>query len=195
MARIAQLHDRYGQALAANAVLVILAALAAIANVVISDRKKEWKLPPWAPVATLAALCVFALIWAWQLRWLSDDAFISFRYARNWVDGHGLVFNHGERVEGYTNFLWVAMLAIPNLIGLDIPTMAVLFCLASQIGVLIMTTRLAIASTSCRMWVDSRIVFSWPIWRRVRRTSAIWLGSRPAVGSSMMRTSGSCSRA
>ena len=142
MARIAQLHDRYGQALAANAVLVILAALAAIAYVVISDRKKEWKLPPWAPVATLAALCVFALIWAWQLRWLSDDAFISFRYARNWVDGHGLVFNHGERVEGYTNFLWVAMLAIPNLIGLDIPTMAVLFCLASQIGVLIMTTRL-----------------------------------------------------
>ena len=36
-----------------------------------------------------------------------DDAFISFRYARNLVDGHGLVFNPGERVEGYTNFLWV----------------------------------------------------------------------------------------
>jgi len=34
-----------------------------------------------------------------------DDAFISFRYAHNLVQGHGLVFNPGERVEGYTNFL------------------------------------------------------------------------------------------
>lgn len=36
---------------------------------------------------------------------VQEDAFISFRYARNLVDGHGLVFNPGERVEGYTNFL------------------------------------------------------------------------------------------
>jgi len=35
-----------------------------------------------------------------------DDAYISWRYARNLVSGHGLVFNPGERVEGYTNFLW-----------------------------------------------------------------------------------------
>lgn len=37
--------------------------------------------------------------------WL-DDAFISFRYASNLFEGHGLVYNPGERVEGYTNFLW-----------------------------------------------------------------------------------------
>ncbi|MCP4661749.1 MAG: hypothetical protein GY856_40625, partial [bacterium] len=28
---------------------------------------------------------------------------------RNLVEGHGLVFNPGERVEGYTNFLWVLL--------------------------------------------------------------------------------------
>ena len=44
-------------------------------------------------------------------RGLIDDAFISFRYAANLVDGHGLVFNHGERVEGYTNLLWVLILS------------------------------------------------------------------------------------
>ena len=38
--------------------------------------------------------------------WMLDDAFISFRYAENWVSGHGPVYNAGERVEGYTNFLW-----------------------------------------------------------------------------------------
>ena len=39
-----------------------------------------------------------------------DDAYISFQYAKNWVAGHGVVFNPGERVEGYTNFLWVALM-------------------------------------------------------------------------------------
>jgi hypothetical protein len=42
---------------------------------------------------------------------LTDDAFISFRYLQNWIEGHGLVFNPGERVEGYTNFLWIVLLA------------------------------------------------------------------------------------
>jgi hypothetical protein len=50
----------------------------------------------------------------------SDDAFISYRYARNWVEGHGIVFNVGERVEGYTNFLYVALMTIPFLLGLDV---------------------------------------------------------------------------
>jgi arabinofuranosyltransferase len=40
-----------------------------------------------------------------------DDAFIFFRYAANLADGHGLVFNPGERVEGYTSFLWTILLA------------------------------------------------------------------------------------
>jgi hypothetical protein len=40
-----------------------------------------------------------------------DDAYISFRYARNLVRGEGLVFNPGERVEGYTNFLWTVLIA------------------------------------------------------------------------------------
>jgi uncharacterized membrane protein (GlpM family) len=41
--------------------------------------------------------------------WTIDDAYISFRYALNALNGHGFVFNVGERVEGYTNFLWVAL--------------------------------------------------------------------------------------
>jgi hypothetical protein len=39
--------------------------------------------------------------------WGLDDAYISYRYAENLVRGEGLVFNHGERVEGYSNFLYV----------------------------------------------------------------------------------------
>ena len=40
-----------------------------------------------------------------------DDAYISYRYAQKLVDGHGLVYNIGERVEGYTNLLWTLMVA------------------------------------------------------------------------------------
>ena len=52
------------------------------------------------------------LAWLTSVAWfLTDDAFISFRYVRNLLEGHGLVFNPGEYVEGYTNFLWVLELA------------------------------------------------------------------------------------
>lgn len=67
--------------------------------------------------STLAV--VYGLHAAYALRWVSDDAFISFRYARNFVRGLGLVFNEGERVEGYTNFLWTLMIAGGIQIGLD----------------------------------------------------------------------------
>jgi hypothetical protein len=40
-----------------------------------------------------------------------DDAWITFRYSRMWAEGHGPVFNPGEHVEGYSNFLLVALLA------------------------------------------------------------------------------------
>ncbi len=58
------------------------------------------------------ALLLVALVHTWQFRHhLTDDAFISFRYLANLFAGHGLVYNPGERVWGYTNFLWMAALA------------------------------------------------------------------------------------
>ena len=45
-----------------------------------------------------------------------DDVFISLRYGRHWLAGLGLVYNPGERVEGYTNFLWT-VLAAPSVIA------------------------------------------------------------------------------
>jgi arabinofuranosyltransferase len=46
-----------------------------------------------------------------------DDTYISLRYAKNLVDGNGLVFNPGEHVEGYTNFLFVLVAALLLEIG------------------------------------------------------------------------------
>ncbi len=41
----------------------------------------------------------------------ADDSFISLRYAQRLIEGHGLTWNDGERVEGYSNFLWVLLTA------------------------------------------------------------------------------------
>jgi hypothetical protein len=54
---------------------------------------------------------VISLIYSYKLRWLGDDIFIAFRYVQNILAGNGFVYNPGERVEGYTHFLWLVMVS------------------------------------------------------------------------------------
>ncbi len=68
-------------------------------------------------LALIAALVGFSgMLWP---SWFTDDAFISFRYAQNLVAGNGLIYNIGERVEGYTNFLWTMLAALVLWLGGD----------------------------------------------------------------------------
>ena len=53
-----------------------------------------------------------------------DDAFITFRYADAWESGLGPVYNAGERVEGYTSFAWMALIAAAGRFGVDPETAA-----------------------------------------------------------------------
>lgn len=46
-----------------------------------------------------------------------DDDYISYRYARNLARGFGLVYQAGERVEGFTNPLWVLIHAAGLALG------------------------------------------------------------------------------
>ncbi len=59
--------------------------------------------------------------------WGADDAYISYRYAENLVNGHGLVFNPGEKVEGYTNLLYTLLAAV--FVRID-PEFAYIGCVA-----------------------------------------------------------------
>ncbi|MFN8414534.1 MAG: hypothetical protein U0Z26_19300 [Anaerolineales bacterium] len=51
---------------------------------------------------------------------LFDDAMISMRYAYNLAHGLGLVWNFGERVEGFTNPLWVGIMALIHLLPIGL---------------------------------------------------------------------------
>ena len=92
-------------------------------------------------VVVLALSCLpwlALLAWTSWLAWfITDDAYITFRYVRNLLEGHGLVFNPGERVEGYSNFLWALELAaIWKLFGLPPEAVAQWLSVGYTVGVL-----------------------------------------------------------
>jgi arabinofuranosyltransferase len=64
----------------------------------------------WSWVA-LGVPLVVVLVGAWTYRWVQEDAFINFRIIGNLLAGHGPVFNVGERVEAYSDPLWLFLLA------------------------------------------------------------------------------------
>ncbi len=78
-----------------------------------------------------AAAAVAAIVLAYRRRWMTDDAFISFRYAEQLVSGNGLVFNPGERVEGMSNFLWTLWIAAGMRIGVSPETWTTVWGLVS----------------------------------------------------------------
>src|SRR5262245_59619807 len=88
-------------------------------------------LPRWAPLLLIGGL---AAAHAAVFYWVCDDAFISFRYARQLLDGHGLVFNVGERVEGYTNLLWVLEMALFGAVGVPMPAASVGLSVLATLG-------------------------------------------------------------
>jgi hypothetical protein len=70
----------------------------------------------------LVLLLVVVLALASTAPWwglLIDDAYISFRYAYHLAHGHGLVFQPGERVEGFTNLSWTLLAALGIKLGIS----------------------------------------------------------------------------
>jgi hypothetical protein len=89
----------------------------------------------------VAAVIVAGVVHAAMLAWVCDDAFISFRYARNLIDGHGLVYNALERVEGYTNFLWTLLLAGGMALGADAVRLGNALGIAFQLATVLVLLR------------------------------------------------------
>ena len=99
-----------------------------------------------AGVVAVAATLAHALLY---LGWMLDDAYISFRYARHLARGDGMVFNVGERVEGYTNFLWVLLCALGIRVGVGPELLTPLLSLASVVA-------LALVVRAASLWLSTR---------------------------------------
>ncbi|MDB4285448.1 hypothetical protein N9903_00905 [bacterium] len=85
----------------------------------------------------IASLLLYSALAVRFYQHIVDDAYISFRYAQNFADGHGFVFNPGETVEGYTNFLWVLLLGLGLKLNLDPELASRLLGFAAGAGVLV----------------------------------------------------------
>jgi arabinofuranosyltransferase len=89
-------------------------------------------------LASSAVLMVFARWFDFQC----DDAFIAFRYAQNWVEHGEIAYNLGERVEGYTSFAWVTLLAGMHRMGVSLPNAAKVLGMLSGVLLLVGTAQL-----------------------------------------------------
>jgi len=82
----------------------------------------------WLPVVFFGHSATFSEKLYW---WLDDDAMIAMRYAHNLADGYGLGWNPGERVEGYTNFLWTIFMTFVHLLPIDVSKTSLVVLLAN----------------------------------------------------------------
>ena len=95
----------------------------------LSPARAIWRGRAITDVVVLAgALALFALLALQMMPFVPDDSFISYRYAANLAGGHGLRFNPTDSpVEGYSNFLWIVLLAGAVRLGLDPVTTGAFF--------------------------------------------------------------------
>jgi arabinofuranosyltransferase len=100
-----------------------------------------------ALVVAAAAVSIGAAI-AGSWDYTVDDAFITFRYAQRWADGQGLTWNPGERQEGYTSMLHVAVLAALHVLG------APLAGASKVVGTLCLLAALLLWAQCARRWTD-----------------------------------------
>ncbi len=87
-----------------------------------SNEKFKWrKSELWGLAFALLILCAVLVAHAnYYMPFISDDSLISLRYVYRFLHGDGLTWTEGIRVEGYSNLLWILLLACFGLFNVDL---------------------------------------------------------------------------
>jgi hypothetical protein len=93
---------------------LVMMAIALVCSALLGSFRagQPWRGERWLRLVVVFGLIALGLWKAYERATCFDDAYISLRYAENFVAGKGLVWNEGEYVEGYTNFLWVMLVSL-----------------------------------------------------------------------------------
>lgn len=85
-------------------------------------------------------ICVIVIL-AVMNNFIQDDAFISFRYARNLVEHNTFSWNESDlvKIEGYTNFLWTVMIALAMKVDIDPVLASKVLGISFGVGTLLVT--------------------------------------------------------
>jgi hypothetical protein len=87
-----------------------------IRQIIGSDERKNYLI---RSLILTFSLIYFVVTCVYYLPFISDDALISFRYARRLAEGRGLTWNDGYYVEGYSNLGWVLLIAAAAALKFD----------------------------------------------------------------------------
>jgi arabinofuranosyltransferase len=87
-----------------------------------------------------------------------DDAYITLRYSKNLLLGNGPIFNIGERVEGYSNFSWMVLLAAFGWIGAPMEMAMKVLSLAAGLGVLVLVWKFSVNNFKSGLAITSAVV-------------------------------------
>ncbi len=71
-----------------------------------------------ARVGLLGIAAIILVAHSLAYNFVTDDAYISFVFSRNFAEHGQLAFNLGQPVEGYTNFLWTFVLGLAMVVGI-----------------------------------------------------------------------------
>lgn len=114
-------------------------------------------------IAVLAIFCLYAAFFIYRTSFviggtryfcLFDDDMISMRYAANLAHGHGLVWNPGdERVQGFTNLLWVLYMAVLHLLPISAVKIS---ALVQTTGALLLAVNLLFVVAVCNQLFPGR---------------------------------------
>jgi len=103
------------------------------------------------------------VLW-WFQPYASEDAYITFRYAGELASGHGLVYNPGERVMGFTSLPWALLCALGMALGVDPTGWTRGIGVAADVVTLLLASRmLAAAAGRPAAWTFAAFFAAWPL--------------------------------
>ena len=104
-----------------------------------------------SPYLSAAAVGFIAVLLGLTHAWTADDGFITFRVARNIAEGHGPVYNIGERVEASTSPLWTWLMGLCSWIASHS-----LETLSASLGIAFASGGLVLMMRGCSRALDDR---------------------------------------
>jgi hypothetical protein len=133
-----------------------------------TEPRDWWKGPQ--VLGVVVPLVVFLAQASWLWHFSIDDAAISWRYSAHLASGEGLRWNlEGPPVEGYSNFLWVLMLALMGRVGFEIEAASKILGLAFGLA------SFALLALLCRrLWKENRFWWTPLLFLAVTPEWAMW---------------------
>ena len=130
---------------------------------------------PWRALIDLWPATVLVIVTRlafWIIEPLAaEDAYITFRYAVRFAEGHGLTYNDGERVMGFTSPLWTLWCALGAAVLRDPVFWARIWSLAADLVTLGCLAALLSRHVSRQAaWIFAAFFTAWPYFAAISAT-------------------------